>query len=194
MKKALVMSFVLILALLAAGCGSAPAPAAAPQPASNPNLPPWINDQPPEDVLWGVGVSRASNAGLRMDAATANARADIARQLKTLAETMVTTYQREAGGLNATAALGFEESINRQVAQANLQGASRDQLWDAPDGNTWARVKMSKADLSKSLAADLNKAVETEASRYAEFKADEALKLMDAELNKYSSKPEPVIK
>jgi ABC-type phosphate/phosphonate transport system substrate-binding protein len=191
MKKALTVCFVLIVALLAAGCGSAPA--AAPQPVSDPNIPPWINDQPPEDLLWGVGISSASNAQLRMTAADANARADIARQLKTIAETMVTTYQREAGGLNATAALGFEESINRQVAQANLQGASRDQYWVTPDGKTgYARVAMSKADLSKSLAADLNKAVETEASRYAEFKADEALKLMDAELNKYKSDPSSI--
>jgi hypothetical protein len=192
MKKALAAGLVLILVLLAAGCGSSPA---APQPVSDPSMPPWINEQPPEDMLWGIGVSSASNVQLKMNAADANARADIARQLKTIAETMVTTYQREAGGLNATAALGFEESINRQVAQANLQGVVPELRWTTPDGKTlWVRVKLAKADVSRSLAADLNKAVESEASRYAEFKADEALKLMDAELNKYSSNPEPVIR
>jgi hypothetical protein len=192
MKKALVAGLVLVLALFAAGCASAPDASPA---VSDSSMPPWINDQVPEDVLWGVGVSSASNQGLRLDSATAGARADIARQLKTLAQSMITTYQREAGNLNATAELGFEESINRQVAQANLQGASRELAWTTPDGKTlWVRVKMSKADVFNSITADVNKAVENEASRYAEFKAKEALDLMNAELDKYNSKPEPVIK
>jgi hypothetical protein len=53
---------------------------------------------------------------------------------------------------------------------------------------------MSKAEAARSVAAEVNKLVESEASRYAEFKAMDALGMMDAELDKYSSKPEPVIK
>jgi hypothetical protein len=192
MKKALVAGLVLVLAIFAAGCGSTPA---VPQAVSDSSMPPWINEQPPEDVLWGIGVSSASNQQLRLNSADSGARADIARQLQTLAQGMVTTYQREAGGLNDTAALGFEESVTRQIAQANLQGASREQAWTTPDGKTlWVRVKMAKADAVKSIAGEVNKVVENEASRYAEFKADEALKILDTEIGKYSSKPEPVIK
>jgi hypothetical protein len=196
MKKALTAGLVLLVVLFAAGCGSAPAaPAAAPQVVSDSGMPPWINEQAPEDVLWGIGVSSASNQQLRLTSADSGARADIARQLQTLAQGMVTTYQREAGGLNDTAALGFEESVNRQLAQANLQGAARDLAWTTPDGKTlWVRVKMAKADAVKSIAGEVNKVVESESSRYAEFKATEALEILDAEIGKYSSKPEPVIK
>jgi hypothetical protein len=195
MKKAFVAGLVLVLALFAVGCASTPPAQAAPQAVSDSSMPPWINEQPPEDVLWGIGVSSASNQQLRLDSATAGARADIARQLQTLAQGMVTTYQREAGGLNDTAALGFEESINRQVAQANLQGVSREKTWTTPDNKTlWMRVKMSKADAVKSIAGEVNKVVENEASRYAEFKAEEALKILDTQIDKYSSKPEAVIK
>jgi hypothetical protein len=192
MKKALVAGFVLIFALLAAGCGSTPA--AAPT-VGDPNMPPWINEQAPEDVLWGIGVSSNTSMSLRLTMADADARADIARQLQTLAQGMVTNYQREAGGITDAAAMGFQESINRQLTQATLTGAVRDLSWTTPDNKTlWVRVKMSKADAAKSVAAEVDKVVESEASRYAEFKAMDSLKMMDTELDKYSSKPQPVIK
>jgi hypothetical protein len=191
MKKALVTSFVLILALLAAGCGSAPAP----QAVSDANMPPWINEQAPEDLLWGIGVASNASQSLRMTMADADARADIARQLQTRAQGMVTNYQREAGGIDNTAAMVFQESVTRQLAQANLQGAVRDLSWTTPDNKTlWVRLKMSKADAAKSVDNEVKKLVESEAARYAEFKAMDALKMMDTELDKYSSKPEPVIK
>jgi leucyl aminopeptidase (aminopeptidase T) len=192
MKKALVVCAVLVFALLAAGCGSTPA---VPQAVGDPNMPPWINEQAPEDMLWGIGVSSNASISLRMTMADADARADIARQLQTTAQGMVTNYQREAGGIDNTAALGFQESISRQLAQATLQGAVRDVSWTTPDNKMlWVRVKMAKADAAKSVAAEVNKLVESEASRYAEFKAMDALKMMDEALDKYSSKPEPVIK
>ena len=193
MKRVLVSILALLLVLAAAGCGSAPA--AAPQAVGDPNMPPWMNEQAPEDVLWGIGVSSNTSMSLRLTMADADGRADIARQLQTMAQSMVTNYQREAGGINNTAALGFQESITRQLAQATLTGATRDVSWTTPDNKTlWVRVKMSKADAAKSVAAEVDKVVENEASRYAEFKAMDALKMMDAELDKYDSKPEPVIK
>jgi hypothetical protein len=191
MKKALA-SLALFLVLLVVGCSSTPT---APQQVSDPNMPPWINEQAPEDILWGIGVSSNASQSLRLTMADADARADIARQLQTSVQGMVTNYQREAGGINNTAALGFQESISRQLAQATLQGAVRDVNWTTSDNKTlWVRVKMSKADAARSVAGEVDKLVESEASRYAEFKAMDALKMMDTELGRYSSKPEPIIK
>jgi hypothetical protein len=192
MKKILIPGLVLVLALLTAGCRSSPA---ASRPVSDPNMPPWINEQAPEDLLWGIGVSSNTSISLRMTVADADGRADIARQLQTLAQGMVTNYQREAGGINNTAALGFQESVTRQLTQANLRGAVRDVSWTTPDNKTlWVRVKISKEDAAKSVADEVDKLVENEASRYAEFKAMDALRMMDTELDKYNSKPDPVIK
>jgi hypothetical protein len=195
MKKALVAGFVLFLALFAIGCGSAPASAPQGQAVSDPNMPPWINDQPPEDMLWGLGVSNNTSVSLRLTMADAGGRADIARQLMTRVQGMVTNFEKEAGGINNTAALGFQQSINNQLTQGTLQGAVRDVSWTTPDGKTlWTRVKMAKADAAKAVAGEIDKLVESEASRYAEFKAMDALKMMQDELATYNSKPEPVIK
>ena len=126
--------------------------------------------------------------------ADSRARQDISRQLSTSVRGMVTDYAREAGGINNTAALQFQESVSRQIAQANLQGAVRDLMWTTPDNKTlWVRLKMSKDDAARIAAEQAQKAIESEAARYAEFKAMDALKMMDSLLEKNSTVPQPVI-
>jgi hypothetical protein len=191
MKKGLIAFLVLVLAFSAFGCKSAPATAGV----SDPSMPPWINEQAPEDMLWGIGVADSAQVQMRMTMADSRARQDIARQIQTLAQGMVTDYAREAGGIDNTAALQFAESVSRQVAQANLQGAVRDVMWNTPDNKTlWVRIKMSKSDAAKTAAEQASKAIESEAARYAEFKAMDALKMMDSALDKYSSDPQPVMR
>jgi hypothetical protein len=123
------------------------------------------------------------------------ARSDIARQLQTMAQGMITNYQRESGGIQDTAVIEFQESVSRQLAQATFSGSARETSWTAPDGKTlWVRVRLSKSDAAASVALEVNKVVANEASRYAAFKAMDALKMMNAELDKYNSRPEPIIK
>jgi hypothetical protein len=185
MKKIFPAIGVLFLALLAFGCKSQPASASAPV-----ILPPWINEAVPEDALWGIGNAKQSSAQMSMTLSEARARADIARQLNTIVEGMITDYTRDANmGTANQASIGLQESINRQLSQAQLTGARRDQLWTAPDGAIWARVVYSKADAAKFAADSVKNVIDNEAARYAEFKAMEAAKMMDEQLSKYKSDP-----
>ncbi|MDR0449979.1 MAG: LPP20 family lipoprotein [Treponema sp.] len=186
MKKIFPLTAALFLALSAFGCKSQPA-STAPGPVT---LPPWINDTAPEDVLWGIGSARQSSSQMSMTTAETRARADIARQLNTVVEGMITDYTRDANmGTANQATIGLQESINRQLSQAQLTGARRDQLWTAPDGTFWARVVYSKADAAKFAADSIKNVVDNEEARYAEFKAMEAAKMMDEQLSKYKSDP-----
>ena len=188
MKKGLLFILVIALAFFAFGCKSSP------EQVSDPTMPPWVNEQPPEGMIWGIGVSSNVQQQMRMTMADAGARQDLARQLQTLAQGMVTDYAREAGGIGNTAAMQFQETVSRQIAQANLQGAVRDLMWTSPDNkNLWVRIKMSKDDAAKSVADITQKAIDSEAARYAEFKAMDALKMMDAQIDKNSTSPIPVI-
>jgi hypothetical protein len=185
MKKIFPAIAVLFLAFLALGCKSQPASAQAPV-----TLPPWINEVAPEDVLWGIGNARQSSTQMSMTLSETRARADIARQLNTIVEGMITDYTRDANmGTANQASIGLQESINRQISQAQLTGSRRDQLWTAPDGTFWARVVYSKADAAKFAADSIKNVVDNEEARYAEFKAMEAAKLMDEQLSKYKSDP-----
>ena len=186
MKKISGMIFIMCLVFAFVGCKSTP------KEADN-SLPPWINEKPPKDILWGIGVSDNTQVQMRMTMSDSRARQDIARQLQVLAQGMVIDYAREAGGIDNTAALQFAETVSRQVASVNLQGAVRDVVWTPRDGKTlWTRLKVNKEDAAKAIAEQAQKAYESEAARYAEFKAMDALRFMDMQLEKNLTSPQPV--
>jgi len=188
MKKGLVSSLILLFVIFAFGCRSAPTGGI-----TDPSMPPWINDQPPSDVLWGIGVADNVQMQMRMTMADSRARQDIARQLDTLAQGMVIDWAREAGGIDNTAVAQFQESVSRQVTQVNLQGAVADTRWVAPDGRTlWTRVQMPKIDASRAAADEITRAIDSDAARFAEWRAMNALERMDAQLQMNPTSPQPV--
>jgi len=193
MKKGLAVVLILGFAFFAFSCGSRPAPAPTPVPLTDANMPPWINEMPPEDVLWGIGVADNVQIPMRMTMADSRARQDIARQLNTVAQGMVVDYAREAGGMSGAAVTHFQETVSRQVTQATLQGVVRDQQWTAPDGRTlWMRVRMNKADASRAVADEVARAVDSDAAAFAQWRAMDALNRMDDQLARTPTAPEPV--
>jgi hypothetical protein len=182
------VSTVAVLALLAlmVGCGSAPqatSSAAAPA-AQDSSLPAWIDELPPEDVLWGIGA--AKNSSISMSRTTARNRAvvDIARQIDSRVKAMFTDYNRDAGTTGSQANLSLQEDVTRTLTDVDLSGTETSANWTAPDGTYWIRVSYPKANLLKTAA----QIFDSEAAQYAEFKADQALEIMNHELER-SEKP-----
>jgi len=189
MRKPLLSILVLSLAFFAFGCRGTPAPVAV----ADPTMPPWINDMPPEDVLWGIGVADNIQMNMRMTMADSRARQDIARQLNTVAQGMVTDYAREAGGITNAAVVQFQEMVSRQVTDVTLQGVVRDEQWMAPDGRTlWMRVRMNRADASRAAADEITRAIDSDAAAFAQWRAMDALNRMDEQLARNPPSPEPV--
>jgi hypothetical protein len=183
MKKISVV-LVCLMAVLAAGCKSTPPDTRV----SDPDVPAWLNEFPPEDVLWGIGTAKQSTENMSMTMAEARARQNIANQLSVEVQGMITDYARDAGTINDQTSLALAETVSRQVTQTTLTGASPITKWRSPGGTWWFRVQLKKSDAARA-AADI---IDSEAARYAEFKSMEALKLMDAQLAKKNDRPVPV--
>ena len=174
---AAVISVSLIMVM---GCFSSPSSPQA-------TIPDWVDELPPDDAFWGIGFAKLQNESLARDTATSRARRDVAAQLGTLVQSMLTDYAREAGTLQNSTSLQFIESVTRNVIDMNISGASPNAQRRMPDGTWWVRVSLKKADAQK-LASDI---IENEASRYAEFKAQEALRMLDAQIANTQSRPTP---
>jgi hypothetical protein len=182
MKKGLsICLMTLVVILSAANCGGAPAAQ------QDPNTPPWLNDFPPEDALWGIGSAKQSSPQLAMNTAEARARTSVARQLNTRVDAMFTDYMRDAGTVGSQAALSLQEDVSRQITSMQLNGARPIQKWQAPDGAWWYLVEYKISDAKTALAPMFT----SEEARYAEFKADEALRILDSQLAR-QEKPVPV--
>ncbi|MDR0561668.1 MAG: LPP20 family lipoprotein [Spirochaetaceae bacterium] len=185
MKKiAAVLASAVFLCFMVGCKSSAPAEkeTAAAQPV---NLPEWLNEIAPEDVIWGIGSAKQSNDSFSMTTAENRARVAIARQIDASVQAMFTDYNRDAGTSGSQANLSLQEDISRTLTQAKLNGTVTNAKWRAPDGTWWMRVEYKKSD-AKNTVANI---FDSEAAQYAEFKADQALQMMDAQLAKKNETP-----
>jgi hypothetical protein len=170
MKKAIVILMVLSL-VMAVSCVSAPAAA----PAASSSLPPWINDVPPEDAIWGIGNAKMQDPRRNLNAAQARGRTSIARELDTKVQAMLTDYYLEAGGANTS----LYEDVARQITNINVSGARMVNSWEDPkDGTLWVCMSYKKSDAKAAVASILK----GEEAQYAQFKAQQAMDKMDAYL------------
>ena len=178
MKKVIVSVFILLMVLSVMGCKTE----GEVRLSENPSIASFAASPPVDgEYIFGVGSSKMTSASLSLQAADARARTDIATKLSTEVQAMVIDYSRTAGTENAqTSALSFYESISRQLTRANLKGVEVVSREQTADGTYWTLMRISKNDAIQEMAG----IIETEASRYAEFKAMDALKMMEQQLNK----------
>ncbi len=176
MKKVLFTLLALSLGLMIAACSSAPASTTT-GPTQTPD---WLNDFPPEDVLWGIGTAKQSSASMSMTTAEARGRVAIARQLSTKVQAMFTDYNLDAGNVGSQASTSLQEDVSRQVTNMDVSGARPIKRWQAPDGTWWFLVEMSRADAKNQIASILG----NQEAAFAQFKAQQALDMLDAQLAK----------
>jgi len=174
-RKINVLFAAVIIMIIVAACGSSGSSGTT---SNNPNFPPWLDEKTPDDVMWGVGAARQSSDSFSMASAENRARVSIARQLDTRVRAMFTDYNRNAGTAGAQANTSLQENVSRSLTNAQLSGSFVNGRWRAPDGTWWIRVEYKKSDARNMMAG----IIENESARYAEFKASEALKMMDSQL------------
>jgi len=177
MKKACSILLVLSLVFMAVGCGSAPAAAPASGPATTPD---WLNDFPPEDAIWGIGIAKQSSPSMSMTTAEARGRVAIARQLNTKVQAMFTDYNLDAGNAGSQANASLQEDVSRQVTNMDVSGARPIKRWQAPDGTWWYLLEMKKSDAKNQVASILG----NQEAAFAQFKAKQALDMLDAQIAK----------
>jgi len=184
MRNLSVLCIVFVSLVLVVGCGSAPAT----QVQKDPTAPDWVDELAPEDAFWGIGLAKLQNESLAAETATTRAQRDVGRQISTLVQGLLTDYAKESGLANNSRSIQSIENIGRNLVNVNLSGATPNARKRMPDGTWWVRVAVKKADAQKAV----NSIVNNEMADFAEFKAAEALKMLDYELGKAQSKPSPV--
>jgi hypothetical protein len=175
MKKAFSILLILSLIFVVVACKSNPSTTTGPT-----TTPEWLNDFPPEDVLWGIGIAKQSSASMSMTTAEARARVGIARQLSTKVQAMFTDYNLDAGNVKSQANASLQEDVSRQITNMDVSGARPIKRWEAPDGTWWFLVEMKKSDAKTQVASILG----NEQAAYAQFKTQQALQMLDAQLAK----------
>ena len=77
----------------------------------------------------------------------------------------------------------FLEVSSIAKAKANTSGMHQSQIWVNEKGYYVILVKYPKADLKSDFKQSLNEFVRNESAAYAEFKADEAFRYLEKEMD-----------
>ena len=92
---------------------------------------------------------------------------------------MMTDYAQEAGAEGNTQTINFVESITKQVADVELRNAVTEKVYAAVDGNWFAMVSYPKGQFTEDVAEIFSR---NEDAAFAEFKADQALKMLESSI------------
>jgi hypothetical protein len=145
------------------------------------SIPDFIENPPESNTeIYGFGSAKLHNEELARQTAEARARRAIANNLSIQVQGMLTDYSREAGTLTDSSSIQLIENVGREITDVKLSGVKIIKRERSKDGTWWALASYPK-DAAKDEIANV---LEHEASRYAEFKAQEALKMLDAQLDK----------
>jgi hypothetical protein len=151
------------------------------------NTPPWLDEAAPADAFIGIGAARMQRQERSIPAATARARRDVAEQISVLVQGMLIDYFEQGGNMDNEDANDFTMSVTRELVNAELAGAQPINRTQMPDGYWWVRVALPKEDARRTI----NNTVNRQASRYSQFRAEDALGELDTRLEAVSSRPTP---
>lgn len=140
----------------------------------------YLNPPVADDLLYGVGSAKMSSVDMSRKMAIARARDDIAFQINATIKAAITDYAQEAGADdNEKQIIEFVETVSRQIASTTLSGTRTMELYPADDKTIYALVVYPIADLADDVTREFQR---NEDAAFAEFKAQEALKKLNEEL------------
>ena len=148
-----------------------------------------LNPPTADDAFYGVGYGKQSTFALSKTISMTNARADIARQIETSIQAAVISYAQEAGVDDNTQTISFAESITREITDTTLSGAAPIRFEQDDNGGVWVLMSYPKNNM---MAAAESAFARNEDAAFAEFKAAQAMQMLDAQLANNPTKSEPV--
>jgi len=140
----------------------------------------FLNPPAPEDQFVGLGMAKLQDENLSRTTALARARADIATQVSVSVETMLTDYAQESGSDGNAQTLSFVERISKEVASIELKESVTKSNYPAKDGTWFVMVYYPKDALLEKVGDIFAR---NEDAAFAEFKAQQALERLNAEVD-----------
>ncbi len=181
MKKIIVVMLIALAVFSMVSCGGGEKVS---------GLPDFVLNPPKaDDAFYGVGYGKQSTFSMSKTIAQTNATDDISRQIQTSIQSAVVAYAQEAGVDGDTQTISFAETITRQVTDNTLSGVTPERFEQDDDGGIWVLVSCPKNNV---LAAAEEAFERNEDAAFAEFKAAQALEMLDSQLESNPPQSEPV--
>ena len=147
--------------------------------------PEWMNRVPASETLYYViGDGRdAQTDTVKRSLARSDALAKLAQWKDAVVADTMKNYIEEGGTLGNTQTLMRFEQATVTRAKANVAGFDQVEYWVDPQGIYHILYSYPKANLKNDFANTVSEFQRNEAAAFADFKAQEAFRFLDAQLD-----------
>lgn len=175
MRLLILLLTVVSVALLAIGCGSSP---------KTVDMSEWETLPNDPNFFYAVNTQTSQDMQLAINKATADARAEIARQVEVKVNGLQKRFMEETGtGDNAQLLAMFTEATKTVVSVA-LTGSRVAKQRTAKEGNGWRAYVLVEYPIGAASQA-LQQQLRNREEMYTRFRASQAYKELDDEVQKY---------
>ncbi|MCC6397913.1 MAG: hypothetical protein IT282_12920 [Bacteroidetes bacterium] len=182
MRLFLATGFMLMALVLLAGCGGGPETM---QATSTGDIPDWYPNAP-QEALYARSANTAVSQDLQIaiDKATTGARAELGRIVETKVNALQKRFEEETGtGQEATLLQQFTQAT-KLVVSTTMNGSRMKDQRTVRDGTMWRAYVLMELPLGVANAALLDE-IKKNKELYTKFRASEAYKDLDSEVQKY---------
>ncbi|MCF7826416.1 MAG: LPP20 family lipoprotein [Candidatus Marinimicrobia bacterium] len=181
------LSFLIVLtALVMMNCAGGKAGNDMPSNANNPkgpvDLPDWYINPPEEDdmYIYAVGTGESRKMDLAIDKAKQAGKVELSERIAANVQSQVKSFTQEAGMTENTQIVEFYQSTSKTVTNNTLNGVTVLKRYPyEKKGGTWIAYVQLGLKKDAVNTAMLN-VIKNEEALYAEFKASQAFKDLDA--------------
>jgi len=183
MRTATLLIAVALLAMFALGCGGPKAM----QATSTGDVPEWFSNVPTNpNFLYAANTATSQDLQLAIDKATAGARTEIGRQVETKVNALQKRFDEETGvGQDAQLLQQFTQA-SKNVVSTSLTGTTVKSKTQVKDGDMWRAYVLVEYPIGAA-NAELLKAIKANEQMYTRFRASEAYKELDTEVQKFDA-------
>ncbi len=179
---------VVAVAIFIVGCGGAKERVAVPESPA----PAWVNTPPTAvDAIYAVGAANVgANPVLARNKAADAARQELGRIIQTKVKSLLDNFMQEhqefINNQGTITSEEFTRSVSRSVSQATLAGSQIVEFYYDKDNKIYyALAVLRKNDIVNEIMRTMNEAQRQKKTAFVEQKAEEALKILDKELEKW---------
>lgn len=145
--------------------------------------PEWVKEMGKLDkkLHYEVGYGKLSNYATSLKRAEADGRNKIAMWVKADVKTVLKTYTQDSGIAEERELIEYMEEVSQQTANLSLSGAQVVEIWESAANEVYVLMSYDIDQAAKNLESQMKTYQRNESAAFAEFKAQEAFKQLQAQ-------------
>jgi hypothetical protein len=182
MRTMILAALLVVTAVLLVGCGGGPQTM---QTTTTGDIPSWYPNAP-QDPLYLRSANSAVSQDLQVavDKASTGARAELGRMLETKVNTMQKRFEEETGAGQDAQLLQQFTQATKLVVSTTMNGSKMKDQKTVKDGTMWRAYVMMELPIGVANETLLQE-IKKNKDLYTKFRASEAYKELDNEVQKY---------